>query len=695
VYNQYQELCKTVDPESGSTLQHFDGAGNVDWTAAGLNLPSFTSCDDTDASVGPRKIVRRYDLRNRLLSLSFPDGQGNQAWEYTLAGQPSKVTTYNTDVSTNNGTQVITSYGYFARGLLKLERLNQPGWYTWGLDYTYDSNAHLSTQTYPSGLIVDYKPNALGEPSQAGNSGPNPYAWGVKYYPNGAIASFSYGNAIRHSMTQNARGLPERSVDQNDSGVAVLDDSYDYDPNGNVAAISDGLASGRGDRTMTYDGLNRLTAVASPMYGAAGAHYAYDVLDNLTHVSVDGAQSRDQYFCYDTSTWRLTNIKTGSCLGATVLGLGYDEQGNVANKSGTVYDFDYGNRLRSASYAGTTLESYRYDGLGRRVLSYSPSLGNILSMYASDGRLIFQQNQRTGLNIDYIYLGGSLVARRERNNSTGIFANRYEHTDALGSPVAVTDGSQSVLERNEYEPYGKVIGASVKDGPGYTGHVADAQTGLDYMQQRYYDPSLGRFMSVDPVGVTETGANFNRFWYGNNNPYRFTDPDGRQSKDEGNFWVGFAKAIHDSIAPLANAMVDPDGTTIDPSTDQLGPGPGQVEQGGYKFGNALVIAETAKLPARVVGSVMPRAVTLTEGQAANLARFNKRLPKGNTGTVVTQGPKGSVTFTSEVPGKVPGSKATYQKTVNRAGETTGMTKTTVDNKGQVPHTKDKFSGSHG
>jgi sugar/nucleoside kinase (ribokinase family) len=92
---------------------------------------------------------------------------------------------------------------------------------------------------------------------------------------------------------------------------------------------------------------------------------------------------------------------------------------------------------------------------------------------------------------------------------------------------------------------------------------------------------------------------------------------------------------------------------------------------------------------------MPRAVTLTEGQAANLARFNKRLPKGNTGTVVTQGPKGSVTFTSEVPGKVPGSKATYQKTVNRAGETTGMTKTTVDNKGQVPHTKDKFSGSHG
>jgi uncharacterized protein RhaS with RHS repeats len=48
------------------------------------------------------------------------------------------------------------------------------------------------------------------------------------------------------------------------------------------------------------------------------------------------------------------------------------------------------------------------------------------------------------------------------------------------------------------------------------------------MQQRYYDPEVGRFLSVDPVGVdVATGANFNRYWYGNNNPYRYIDPDGR------------------------------------------------------------------------------------------------------------------------------------------------------------------------
>lgn len=105
----------------------------------------------------------------------------------------------------------------------------------------------------------------------------------------------------------------------------------------------------------------------------------------------------------------------------------------------------------------------------------------------------------------------------------------YIHTDALGTPVAVTNATGQVLEHSEYEPYGAVVNRPVKDGPGYTGHVEDAATGLTYMQQRYYDPSIGRFLSVDPVAAREKGDNFNRYWYANSNPYRFTDPDGRES----------------------------------------------------------------------------------------------------------------------------------------------------------------------
>jgi RHS repeat-associated protein len=74
-----------------------------------------------------------------------------------------------------------------------------------------------------------------------------------------------------------------------------------------------------------------------------------------------------------------------------------------------------------------------------------------------------------------------------------------------------------------------VLAGGYVDRPGFTGHVKDAQTGMNYMQQRYYDPMIGRFLSVDPVTATSVGGNFNRYWYANDNPYRFIDPDGRQT----------------------------------------------------------------------------------------------------------------------------------------------------------------------
>ncbi|MBO9881105.1 RHS repeat-associated core domain-containing protein [Xanthomonas sp. D-109] len=106
---------------------------------------------------------------------------------------------------------------------------------------------------------------------------------------------------------------------------------------------------------------------------------------------------------------------------------------------------------------------------------------------------------------------------------------RYIHTDGLGSPVLVTDKDRNAVERSEYEPYGSLLNRPVWDGPGYTGHVMDAATGLVYMQQRYYDQSIGRFISDDSVATESiSGSNFNRYKYASNNPYKFTDPDGRQ-----------------------------------------------------------------------------------------------------------------------------------------------------------------------
>ena len=102
----------------------------------------------------------------------------------------------------------------------------------------------------------------------------------------------------------------------------------------------------------------------------------------------------------------------------------------------------------------------------------------------------------------------------------------YLHTDVLGSVVMVTDENANVVERREYEPYG-LPRTPIADGPGYTSHDMDGESGLVYMQQRYYDPLVGRFLSVDPMAVDgATAWNFNRYNYAANNPYKYKDPDG-------------------------------------------------------------------------------------------------------------------------------------------------------------------------
>jgi len=155
----------------------------------------------------------------------------------------------------------------------------------------------------------------------------------------------------------------------------------------------------------------------------------------------------------------------------------------------------------------------------------------------------------------------------------------YYHTDALGSPVAVTDASGVVLERSEYEPFGALLNRAPVDGLGYTGHAFDAETGLNYMQQRYQDPILGQFLSADPVAAHENVAgNFNRYWYGNNNPYKFTDPDGRLS---------FASGATATGSAIAGGSVSTQWVYSFPSLDPKTWSVGVLTQGGLVAGTGI------------------------------------------------------------------------------------------------------------
>ena len=77
-------------------------------------------------------------------------------------------------------------------------------------------------------------------------------------------------------------------------------------------------------------------------------------------------------------------------------------------------------------------------------------------------------------------------------------------TDALGTPVAVSDEAWNVVERSEYEPYGKVLNRPLQDAPGYTGHVEDKSTGLTYAQQRYLENrGQSTFLALPPSSKPE------------------------------------------------------------------------------------------------------------------------------------------------------------------------------------------------
>jgi RHS repeat-associated protein len=100
-------------------------------------------------------------------------------------------------------------------------------------------------------------------------------------------------------------------------------------------------------------------------------------------------------------------------------------------------------------------------------------------------------------------------------------------TDMQGNVLMTKDTEGHILARYTYRPYGVQQSGPTNAGPGYTGHVHDPATGLVYMQQRYYDPAVGWFISPDPVAPAPGNVfSFNRYAYANNNPIRYVDPDG-------------------------------------------------------------------------------------------------------------------------------------------------------------------------
>tara|TARA_R110000744_G_C19367278_1_gene562019 strand:- start:1024 stop:2748 length:1725 start_codon:yes stop_codon:yes gene_type:complete len=395
---------------------------------------------------------------------------------------------------------------------------------TFNTSYDRNDYGYISKITYPSGDSVNQSPDSFGRPRSltAENVGFNKvYATDVDYHLNNSIKGFIYGNGIKFRQELNSRLLPEKLVDWNQVGVdaSILDIQYTYDDRNNITDIYDAISPSQ-SVTNDYNGLNQLIN-ANSAFG--NVSFNYDSIGNLRKRSVIGGTSSSSKYIASMN-YNQNNQLASASIGSEVRPYTYDSRGNVTSNGKKSFFYDLANQLTSSGS-----DSFWYDGNLKRAKKVSSS-GAVYFVYTKEVGLVSQYNRSKSIHTDYIRLGKKLISRVESAGST---ADNF-YTQPFNETIN-DKPNQGLSGRNYCLPFGKSLNneSTVDNSIGYTGHISD-DSGLTYMQARYYDPVIGRFLSNDPVGsikhLGRTGGihGFNRYAYANNNPYKYIDPDGRE-----------------------------------------------------------------------------------------------------------------------------------------------------------------------
>jgi len=488
VYDARQRLCRHHTNEGGSSLYAYDAANQMTSYAKGQSAGSNCS-----APSGNSRVNLFYDTLGRTTATVFADpNTPNIARVYDANSNPTIIARAG----------VNWFYFYNELNLLTAEILQLDG-RSFNAGYAYNTSAQMTGRSYPSGLGMSITVDGLGRPTRL-QSGASIYAQNISYHPSGAIAAMAYGNGQVFSQTLTARLQPLR-LRSVKGGTLALDLTYGYDPRGKVTSMTDAATTGN-NRVYGYDALGRLTSANGPW---GNGSYVYDVLGNL-RVKTLGSRTI-------TNTYNGLNRVTQSAdtLNGT-RSIGYDPRGNITSLGGQ--NFTYDSSDQPTSISGAASGNYLYDGNMKRVRSIVNGK-TIYNVYDASGTLTHVDAVTDNKKTDYI----SKVARI----SNGVIT--YLHPDHLGSAVSGTTSTGAMAWTERYTPFGEtMLSPTANDNlDGYTSHIKDAATGLNYMQARYYDPALGRFLSIDPVGFSpDMPFMFGRYSYVGNDPVNMWDPFG-------------------------------------------------------------------------------------------------------------------------------------------------------------------------
>jgi len=221
----------------------------------------------------------------------------------------------------------------------------------------------------------------------------------------------------------------------------------------------------------------------------------------------------------DLATMRLDTATT------PVLTVANDNNGNtLADAQGRSYTWDFENRLTQAIVPGTNggTMTFRYDPWGRRIQKSGP-LGTTNYLY--DGINLLEELDNSGTVLARYNQGSWIdeVLSQLRSSTTS-----YYEQDGLGSVTSLSNASAALSNTYTFDSFGNLIASSgsIANPFQYTGREFDAETGLRFYRLRYFDPSVGRFISEDPIGF---GGGDNFYRYVQNNVTLLIDPFGLSS----------------------------------------------------------------------------------------------------------------------------------------------------------------------
>jgi RHS repeat-associated protein len=390
--------------------------------------------------------------------------------------------------------------------------------------------------------IEDYEQASNYIQTQLNDKSGNTLIWAATSYDvSGRLQGEMHGNGLitRREFDPYSGHLRRISTGIQGQQALIRDLHYSYDGMDNVTARNDAITGfNEHYRYDSFDRLIRIDRTTQSGQGDLQKRYDYDLFGNMTYKSDAGSME------YDTSNNRLLTL-TSSQSGQEK-NYHYDANGNRIQAGKQTIDWTSFNKAARVQ-SPTATSNFQYDANHQHIYQHSVTQGNGKNNGSVETTLYVGKHYeksiiRKGLGSKtirhkhYIYAGDNVIAihvrtedkqKSEQENTQF----RYLHHDALGSVDTITDSNGEIVQRSQFEAFGKRTTSGGSGGAwtkrGFTGHEHLDNLGLIQMNARLYDPEIGRFLSPDIfIQAPTLSQNYNRYTYVLNNPLKYTDPSG-------------------------------------------------------------------------------------------------------------------------------------------------------------------------